>query len=100
MTDVPQEIDRRKPEGKGKTGAAILAAMCASYFMTQMSLKGVNFETLGVSSEVCKSIIIGTLTGIFAELTPKNFVDSVKEGILFIRAAAKSWRDAIVDGKE
>jgi len=95
MTDtLPQ------PTGYGKTGAAIISAFVASFIMTQLSLSGVNFEVMGISSEIVKSLIIGHLVGFFTWLTPTNFVMGVRSAILFVRSALKSWHDAATDGKE
>ena len=93
--------DTQSPStGYGKTGAAIISAFVASFIMTQLSLSGVNFEVMGVSSEIVKSLIIGHLVGFFTWLTPTSFVMAVRGGILFVRSAFKSWHDAATDGKE
>ncbi len=89
MTDTLQTT------GYGKVGASVIAAWVASYIMTQCSLRGVDFSILGFSSEIVKSTIIGVLSGFFTWLSPKNFVQSVTDAIVFSRNAIKEWRDAL-----
>lgn len=99
MTD-PVPPQGLTPSGNSKTVSSILAAMVSSYFMTQLSLHGVDFETMGISSEIVKSFFIGSLVGFFAWVTPKNLVSAVRDVILFWRDSWKSWRDAANEGKE
>ena len=84
-----------QPQGYGKVGASILASWVASYTMTQFSLHGVDFSILGVSSEVVKSTIVGTLAGFFTWLSPRHFIDSVTCAITFCREAVSEWHDAL-----
>ena len=84
-----------QPTGYGKVGASIVAAWVASYIMTQASLHGVDFSLLGVSSEIVKSTIIGVLSGFFTWLTPKAFVQSVTNAIVFGRQTIKQWHQAL-----
>lgn len=97
MTDTT--VSSRPTSSNSQIFSAILAAILASYFMTQFSLHGVDFETLGVPSEIVKSTIVGTLVGFFAKLTPANFVEVIKDIILFWVNALKTWSDA-KQGKE
>ena len=98
MSDPAKSPD--PTSGNSKTISSIFAAMVASYCMTQASLHGVNFETMGVSSEIVKSLLIGSLVGFFAWLTPKNIVGAIRDAILFVRDAIISWRQAATEGKE
>jgi hypothetical protein len=81
--------------GYGKVGASIASAWLASYCMTQLSLHGVDFAELGVSSEIVKSTVIGTLVGFFTWLTPQNIVNEITSIIIFCKNAIKQWRNAI-----
>lgn len=83
-----------KPTVNSSTTSAIISAIVASYLMTQFSLAGVNFETLGVSSELVKSTSIGVLVGFFAWLTPNNIVISLRNVIIFVRTAKESLTKA------
>ena len=87
--------DSTNPSGYGKLGAAVAASWLASYAMTQMSLHGVNFTEFGVDSEIVKSTIIGGLVGFFTFLTPRNFVESITNTILFCKEAITEWKNAI-----
>lgn len=87
-------------DGNSKIISCVLAAAISGYFMNYASLHGVNFEELGVSSEIVKSTLVGMVAGFFATLTPKNFVSSVRDTILFVRDALMSWRKAAEEGKE
>lgn len=99
MTDKPM-ISNEVPQSRDKLIAAFLAAWSTSYIMTQASLKGVNFELLGISSELVKSTIIAHLVAFFVWATPRNIVQAIRELILFIRETWKTWRDAALEGKE
>lgn len=77
-----------------------MAAILASFLVNQLSLAGVNFETLGVSSEIVKSTIVGNLVVFFAWITPSNVAMGVRNAILFIRNTWQSWRSAAENGKE
>lgn len=99
MPDTPL-VSNANPPGNSKTFSAILAAVVSSYCMTKLSLNGVNFETMGVSSELVKSLLVGSLVGFFAWLTPRNFVGAVRDIILFVRDAFISWRKAAKEGQE
>lgn len=77
-----------------KIVSGILAAAVTSYFMNWCSLRGVDFKILGVDSEIVKSSLIGTLSGIFIGFTPHNFVQSVVAAILFIRGSWRKIEDA------
>ena len=90
MTDTTQS-----GSGYGKIGASILAAFTASYLMNRFSLRGIDFEVLGFSSELVKSTIIGTLSGFFTWISPQHIVGAVTDTILFIKKAIKQWQDAI-----
>lgn len=79
---------------------AMLAGILSSFLVNQLSLAGVNFETLGVSSEIVKSTIVGNLVVFFAWATPVNIAASVRNSILFTRSTWQSWRSAAEDGKE
>lgn len=86
--------------GNSQVVSAIVAAILASYCMTQLSLHGVDFETLGVSSEIIKSTLIGFFVGFFTKLTPANLVGVLKEIIIFRKRALKELHDAAENGRE
>lgn len=104
MTDSsllpPLPIDAATKDGKGKTWAGILAAICASYMMNWLSLHGVNFEVWKIPSELVKATIIGHLVGFFVWVTPKNFVGAIGDGLRFVHDAATQWWNALRYGKE
>jgi hypothetical protein len=81
--------------GYGKVGASVVAAWLGSYTMTQLSLHGVNFEELGVSSEIVKSTIIGTLVGFITWASPSNFVHVLIDIIIFCKDSIRQIRSAI-----
>lgn len=85
--------------GMSKIIAGILAAGITSYTMNWFSLHGVDFKTLGMDSEVVKASLIGTIAGTIVGFTPQNFVEAIKDGILFGRASLKKWEDAL-NGKD
>jgi len=81
--------------GNGKIWASVVAAWLTSYTMTQLSLHGINFEELGVSSEIVKSTIIGILVGCITWLSPENLLHSTIEAIIFCKDAVRQIRAAI-----
>lgn len=89
--------------GLGKIVSALVCGWCASYFMNQLSLHGVNFEMtdvipgVKVSSEVVKSTIEGALEATVVALTPQHFVAWTVDMIRWVRAAAKQISDAAHD---
>lgn len=95
---LPPQPPADKP--KSSVIQAMLAAILASFLVNQLSLAGVNFETLGVSSEIVKSTIVGNLVVFFAWVTPANIATGVRSTILFTRSTWLSWRSAAEDGKE
>lgn len=98
MTDTPLKDD--KPPARASILQAMIAAIVSSYVVTRLSLAGVNFETLGVSSEIVKSTIVGQLVVFFGWATPTNIVSSLRASILFIRNSYLSLRQAAESGKE
>lgn len=70
-----------------------LVGAFTSYMLNKASLHGVDFEALGVSSELIKSSLIGTITGLVA--APRNIVFALRDGILFIRFAGTTIWQAI-----
>lgn len=102
MTDKLSQTlaENYEKKGSGKTGAAIIAAGMASYFMTYCSLHGIDFEVIGIPSELVKATIVGHMAGFIVWFTPQNFVQEVKNGILFVRGAIKTWWIAARDGTE
>lgn len=99
MTDVTLKSDD-KPQAKGSILQSMIAAFIASYFVNKLSLAGVNFETLGVSSELVKAAIVGQLTVFFGWATATNIVNSLRASILFVRNSYLSLRQAAEQGKE
>lgn len=99
MSDTgPSNQQVARIEGKtglGKIGCSIISALLSSYLLNKASLHGVNFELLGVSSEVVKASIDGALTGILVGLTPTHFVASLCDAIVFVKSAfrqiGKAW---------
>lgn len=57
---------------------ALISSGLASYFMTYCSLHGVDFETLGVPSEIVKSTLIAGFVSFFTWLTFANVIDYAK----------------------
>lgn len=98
MTDTTIKDEKVAP--KSSIFQAMIAAAVASYFVTQLSLAGVNFETLGVSSELVKATIVGQLTVFFGWATATNVVTSLRTSILFVRNSYLSLRQAAEQGKE
>lgn len=104
MTDTsitPNNQQIARSEGKtglGKITAAILSAVIISYLMNQASLHGVNFEFeangIKVSSELVKSTLEGTLTGVFVGLTPNHLLASLLDVIAWVKNAQKQIRGA------
>lgn len=94
----PQIVAPEKP--RSSIVLAMLAGIISSYCMNKLSLAGVNFETLGVSSEIVKSTIVGNLVVFFAWATPTNIVNSIRATIIWCR---NSWLSIILaaeQGKE
>lgn len=95
MTDTNQQIARYEGKiGLGKVGSAILTGWLTSYFMNQLSLHGINFETAGISSEMVKSSIESFIVGISVWATPAHFAAAITDGITFVKTTLKQWRDA------
>jgi hypothetical protein len=91
MTDAT--TGKPAPSGS-KAFPAIISAFIASFTMNQFSLHGVNFETAGVSSEVVKSLLEGSMVGFFTWLSWTNIVNGITEIIVSVKDAVKSWRNA------
>lgn len=89
MTDQSGASPDNSRSGFGKVVSSILAAGLSGYIVNQLSLHGVDFAALGVSSEIVKASIEGTLVGFMVWLTPQNFVDEIVCFITFCRA---SWK--------
>lgn len=88
MSDQPQGPDK----GNGKAWVTFAAAICTTYSMNWLSLRGVDFQVLGVPSELVKSGIEGLMLGFFAWITPDHAVDAMVESILWCRrAVARVW---------
>lgn len=104
MTDSslpqPLPIGAATKEGNGKAWVGALAALCATYSMNWLSLRGIDFKVLDISSELVKATIIGHLVWFFTWITPKNFVGAVRDGLRFVHDATASWWDALRYGKE
>ena len=64
--------------------------------MTQLSLHGVDFTEMGVSSELVKSTLIGSLVGLLTWLTPQHFVSEITNAIVFCKSALAQWRAALI----
>lgn len=69
-----------------------------SYILTQCSLRGVDFSTSGIDSEIIKGTINGTIVGFV--VAPRNIIYTLCDGILFVRFAARTLWLAIRYGKE
>lgn len=104
MPDTTTSTPADKPDTKSGTGfqigASFLAAGIASYAMTQASLHGVNFEVLGVSSELVKATIIAHLVAFFTWASPKNVSDAIRGAIIFVKKTLRSWHDAWTNNEE
>ena len=94
MTNLTKSPDSTIRTGRDKLIVGFLAAWGASYIMTQLSLSGVNFELMGVDSEIVKSTIIAQLVTLFISITPRNVVEYVRDSIIFVRRSWKEWKDA------
>lgn len=81
-------------QGSGKIWSGVVAAGLVSYGMNWLSLHGVNFELLGIDSEVVKSSIIASIAGGAIKLTPENIVQQIKCFIIFIRRSVQEIKDA------
>ena len=77
-----------------KVIAGVVAAGCTSYFMNWCSLRGVDFEALGVSSELVKSTIIGSVSGTLVGLTPDSIVQDIIDLIVWVKTSVKRIKDA------
>jgi hypothetical protein len=91
MTDSSQT---KSKGGIGKLAAAIISAGVASYIVNRLSLNGVDFTALGVSSEIVKASLVGTLVGFLTGLTPQHVVDEMATVIVFFKNAFKQLRNA------
>lgn len=91
MTDLTnQQI--AKDEGKkgfGQIGSAFISTIMATYIINQASLHGVNFELLGISSELVKSSMEGLLISGLVWATPSHFIAAIVDAIVFIKT---SWK--------
>lgn len=98
MTDTgPSNQQIATAEGKaghGKIVSGIIAGIITSYIMNQASLHGINFELLGISSEIVKSTIDGSLIGVIIGLTPSHFVAALCDMIIFFKTSIKQIREA------
>lgn len=84
-----------KQSGSGKTISGIAIAILSSYFVNWLSLRGMDFKTLGVDSELIKASIVGTLTGSFVAFTPQNIVAQIVDIIRFLKNARKQITDEL-----
>lgn len=91
--NIQAAIDQGK-SGWGKAVSGLLSGIATTYVMNLASLHGVNFELLGIPSEMVKAGIDGVLVSGFVWATPPHFVAAVKDAILFIKDALRQWREA------
>lgn len=99
MTDINAPTNQQIASAEGKTGhgkivAGIIASGLTNYVMNQASLHGINFELIGISSEVVKATIDGTLVGVIVGLTPSHFVAALCDAKVFIKTSLKQFREA------
>lgn len=80
--------------GWGKVISGFISGILTTYLTNKASLHGVNFEVLGVSSEMVKAGIDGAIISVSVWATPSHFVAAVKDGILFVKYAWRQWREA------
>lgn len=94
MTNKPNQLAAQEEgkKGLGKVSAGIITCILSSYIMNQASLHGVDFKLMGLSSELVKATIDGTVVGILVGLTPTHFVASLVDGII---VAKQSWKQII-----
>lgn len=89
MTNPANTPPDNSKSGFAKVGSSILAAGLSGYFVNWLSLHGVNFTEFGVSSEIVKASLEGTLVGFFVWMTPQNLVDEI---VVFIKFCKSSWK--------
>jgi hypothetical protein len=80
---------------KSKTiGLAVISA-AATFALNYASLHGVDFQTIGIPSELVKAAIVGHLISFYDWVTPDNLVDAVVQSILWIRESCAKIRGAL-----
>lgn len=96
MTDSTHSIDKRSPGGIGKISAAIISAIIARHFIAfiEASYGTDFFQTAGISADLVKDTITGTLIGAVVGLTPQHCVAEVTSAIIFVKTTLKQWKDA------
>lgn len=100
MVDLPvfQSQNSTKSSILVRIVTASISGGISTYILNYFSLKGVDFKTLGIDSEMVKAGIDGTIVGVVS--APDNLVYTLRDGILWIRFACKTLWDAIRYGKE
>lgn len=97
MTDPT--IQPPKPKiGMNRILAGVVAAWISSWFLTWCSLRGVDFKTFGIDSELVKSSITGSLVGFF--IAPDTLFAGIRDFIIWLVDWYKSLRQAATEGKE
>lgn len=95
MTDQPSTSEKDNTWLRIFVGA--ICSSITSYFLTYCSLHGVDFATLGISSEMVKGGIVGSITGFI--IAPITFIYKLRDMVLWFRRAWYILYSAIVDGK-
>lgn len=99
MTDTPA-TPGKEPASKSKIICSVLAGIVANYFMNYASLRGVNFETFGIPSEMIKSALVGAWAGFFAWVTPNNVRSAARDALIWLWETRKILKKAAEEGKE
>lgn len=97
-------VDSSPPQNSTKSSilvriaTGIISGGISTYMLNYLSLKGVDFKTFGVDSEMVKSAIDGTIVGVVS--APSNLVYTLRDGILWVRFACKTLWNALRYGTE
>lgn len=82
-------------DGPAKWWVGFAAAFMATWAVNRMeNVYMIDFEQFGMSAGVFKGLLEGSFVSFFVWLTPSHLVESVTDGILFVKSAMKNWRDA------
>lgn len=92
MTDTA-ETDKKEVPLIARILLGVTASSTTSWMLTFGSLHGIDFTTLGISSEVIKSTITGGLTGVF--VAPECIPLAIAGCILSLRLANRTIKNAL-----
>lgn len=80
--------------GNGKLVTGFIATGISIYTMNYFSLHGINFQLMGVDSEIVKASIIALVTTFLTWLTPQHVVDKITAAIVFLKRAKQQINNA------